>query len=143
MKKILFALIAVLALFTSCIGGESKKRGATAAKEDIVEVLYFHGKQRCITCNAIEKLTSEVVSSDFADAIKAGKLKMKVIDISTDEGEAIADEYEVTWSSLYVNKWKDGKESRNNLTDLGFSKAKNSPEEFKTQIKFKIAGLLK
>lgn len=113
------------------------------SKNNIVEVLYFHGKQRCITCNAIEKLTKEVIEKDFAQQLKDGRIIFKVIDISTPQGEKIADKYEVTWSSLYINKWKNGKETKNNMTDFGFSYAKNSPEVFKSGIKKKITELIK
>lgn len=116
---------------------------AQTEQEDAVEVLYFHGKQRCITCNAIERLTKEVIEQDFAQQLKDGEIIFKVIDISTKEGEKIADAYEVTWSSLYINKWQDGKESRNNMTDFGFSYAKGSPDVFKAGVKKKIEELLK
>lgn len=56
--------------------------------------------------------------------MKNGTVVFKTVDISTPEGEKIADKYEVTWSSLFVNKWKDGKESRNNLTEFGFGNAR-------------------
>ena len=144
MKKLILALLAVVAL-CSCGNGQNANAQSSSktAQKDVVEILYFHGKQRCITCNAIEKLTKEVVEKDFAQQVKDGKLVFKVIDISTKEGEKIADKYEVTWSSLFLNKWKDGRESRNNMTDFGFSYAKNSAEVFKAGVKKKIEELLK
>ena len=66
--------------------------------KDYVEVMYFHGKQRCVTCMAIEKYAKEVVEKDFADEKKSGKVVFKVVDISTDEGAKIAKNYRVTWS---------------------------------------------
>ena len=91
----------------------------------------------------IEKLTKEVIDKDFAGQLKDGKIIFKVIDISTKEGEKIADKYEVTWSSLFINNWKDGKETKNNMTDFGFSYAKGSPDVFKAGVKKKIEELLK
>lgn len=144
MKKVLFALLAIIAL---CSCGNSQNANAQtttkATQKEYVEVLYFHGKQRCITCNAIEKLTKEVVEKDFAQQVKDGKVVFRVIDISTKEGEKIADKYEVTWSSLFINKWKDGKETKNNMTDFGFSYAKGSPDVFKAGVKKKIEEQLK
>lgn len=144
MKKLLFILLAVIGL-TSCGNNQNAntQTSTKATQKDVIEVLYFHGKQRCITCNAIEKLTKEVIDKDFAQQLKDGKIVFKVIDISTKEGEKIADKYEVTWSSLYINKWKDGKEAKNNMTDFGFSYAKGSPDVFKAGIKKKIDELLK
>lgn len=144
MKKLLFILLAVIGL-TSCGNNQNAntQTSTQATQKEVIEVLYFHGKQRCITCNAIEKLTKEVIDKDFAQQLKDGKIVFKVIDISTKEGEKIADKYEVTWSSLYINKWKDGKEAKNNMTDFGFSYAKGSPDVFKAGIKKKIDELLK
>ena len=144
MKQILFILLAVIGL-SSCGNNQTANAQSStkASQKEVIEVLYFHGKQRCVTCNAIEKLTKEVVDKDFAQQLKDGKIVFKVIDISTKEGEKIADKYEVTWSSLFINKWKDGKEAKNNMTDFGFSYAKGSPDVFKAGVKKKIDELLK
>ena len=105
-----------------------------------VEVLYFHGKQRCVTCKAIEKYTKEMVN---AELVKNGKLRFKEVDISTPEGEKLAEKYRVSWSSLYVNKWKNGKEERNDMTRFGFQNARNNTSAFKKELKQKINQLLK
>ena len=110
MKRILFFLISSL----FWIAGELQ-----AQTDSYVEVLYFHGKQRCITCKSIEKYTREVV-----------------------EGEELANAYQVSWSSLYINQWKDGKEQRNDMTRLGFQYAKNKTDHFKQEIRKKINQLL-
>ena len=144
MKKNVFVLLAIIGLISCGNNQNANAQTSTkAAQKEYVEVLYFHGKQRCVTCNAIEKLTKEVVEKDFAEQLKNGKVVFKVIDISTNEGEKIADKYEGTWSSLYINKWKDGKETKNNMTDFGFSYAKGSPDVFKAGVKKKIDELLK
>ncbi len=113
------------------------------AQGPAVEVLYFHGAQRCITCRSIEKLVGEVLRDDFSKELKSGKIAFKVVDISEPEGEKIAENYKVTWSSLFVNKWEGAKESRNNLTQLGFAYAKNQPAEFKKRFIEIVDGLLK
>ena len=68
---------------------------------------------------------------------------IEVIDISKKENGQIADKYEVTWSSLFVNGWKDGKENVNNMTEFSFSNARKSPDKFKEGIKNKVDELLK
>ncbi|MEG1838840.1 MAG: nitrophenyl compound nitroreductase subunit ArsF family protein [Bacteroidaceae bacterium] len=126
MKHILLLFVVTFALF-SCGNNTSRKAQVTTEtkQSDCLEVLYFHGKQRCITCNAIEKLAKEVV-----DSLNNNKIVLKVIDISKAENEAIADKYEVTWSSLILDR--GGKIE--DLTEMGFSYAKNSPEEFKSKL---------
>lgn len=139
MKNLFVAIAVVVA--SACGNGQQAK--ATENKKDGTEVFYFHGKQQCITCKKIQALTEEVVKESFAKELKDGKLVFQVIDISTDEGEKLADQYEVTWASLFVNKWKDSKEIRNNLTDMAFKNAVSKPEAFKTELKKKIEEMLK
>ena len=116
---------------------------AQTGVKDHVEVMYFHGKQRCVTCMAIEKYAREVVEQDFVNEKKKGKVVFKVIDISTDEGAKVAKDYRVTWSSLYVNSWKKGKETRNDMTQFGFKNARKHTDDFKKGVSGKIKELLK
>lgn len=131
MKKIVLMAVACLAL-ASCGMGTKNESSAQATEVgvpscDCVEVLYFHGKQRCATCIAIEKNASEAVSKEFAEEIKKGDVVFRVIDVTKEENEAIAEKYEVTWSSLFVVGHKDGKESVENMTDFAFKNARLSP----------------
>lgn len=57
----IFALITGL---MSCGGGDNTAT-AKSPEKDRVEVIYFHGKQRCATCMAIEKNAKEVVNTLF------------------------------------------------------------------------------
>lgn len=141
MKKLLM-FFALLAALMSC-GSRDNTATEKSPEKDRVEVLYFHGKQRCATCMAIEKHTIEVVNTLFADELKNGTLVFNAVDLSTPEGEKIADKYEVTWSSLFVNKWKDGKERRNNLTEFGFGNARKDPNGFKKGLADEIRKSLK
>lgn len=112
-------------------------------KKDRVEVLYFHGKQRCATCMAIEKNAKEAVEAQFADELKNGTVVFKSIDISKAENEKIAEKYEVTWSSLFICKWKNGKETHENLTEYAFANARTAPDTFKSGVIEKIKTSLK
>ena len=55
-----------------------EKSNAVTVKEqsgkvkDFVEVLYFHGKQRCVTCRSIEQNTKELMESKFQRQMKEG-----------------------------------------------------------------------
>ena len=141
--KHLFLIVISLLLF-SCSGKpKTENKQAVSPQGDRVEVIYFHGKQRCVTCRAIEQLTNEVLEATFRNQIDKGAVVYKVIDISKKENGQIADKYEVTWSSLFVNGWKDGKENVNNMTEFSFSNARKSPDKFKEGIKNKVDELLK
>ncbi len=142
--KVILLLTMCLSLF-AC-GNKNTKENKSQEKQsqkDHVEVLYFHGKQRCITCAAIEKNTKEVVESQFADELENGTLVFKSIDISQSENEEITNKYEVTWSSLFITKWKEGKDTTENLTEYAFAKAFSAPDTFRTNVTQKIRQLLK
>lgn len=145
MKPNLLIIATMLFSFFSCSSGNKNNTDTASLSpvKDRVEVLYFHGKKRCITCNAIEHLTKEVLENDFSKELADSTLVFEVIDISLPENENIADAYEVSWSSLFINKWTDEKELRENMTDFGFSYAKTSPDVFKAGIKDRISTLLK
>ena len=143
MRNKLFLLATVTLLFVAC--GQKATTEKTAEHETLengVEVLYFHGKQRCVTCNAIERLTREVIEENFAKEVKNGTIVFHVIDISQPENEAIADKYEVAFSSLFVTKWINGVSIKTNMTDFAFSYAKNQPEVFKKGLKEKLDEVL-
>lgn len=109
-----------------------------------VELRYFHGKQRCITCRSIEKCAKEVLDESFASQQKNKAISMKVIDLSTEEGKPVAANHKVSYSSLFIVRIdKNGKEDRTNLTRQGFRYAKNNPLESKKILKEAITKALK
>ncbi len=145
MKKLLILLFAASALMTSCLSQTKKEGSAETTKkatesvqvEDTVDgtvkVLSFHTNKRCVTCKAIEERTREAVAEMNND-----KVILSVINISDSQNEAMADKYEVTWSSLVLDNGK----SVNNLTQMAFGSARTNPDLFKEQLKAEIAKAL-
>lgn len=147
MKRICFLCLCLGLLLVACGGNTRKESSVADAQEEVavsdgVEVLYFHGKQRCATCIAIEKGTQEVMEKDLADAVRKGEVKFRTIDISREENEVVAEKYEVTWSSLFVVKHKDGAEAVENLTEFAFGNARKSPEVFKAGVMKTVREML-
>ena len=144
MKRTLVLMMVSLILL-AC----GEKSNAVTVKEqsgkvkDFVEVLYFHGKQRCVTCRSIEQNTKELVEAKFARQMKEGKVVYRVIDISKKENARIAEKYEVTWSSLFLVQHKSGKEKAENLTEFAFGHSRTQPEVFKKGLAEKINQALK
>ena len=138
--KHLLILLALLIGMMACVDEAQKKEDTP---KDGVEVLYFHGKQRCATCQAIEKETQALIDSQFADAVKSGKVRFRVVDITKSENEALADKYEIAWSSLVIVKYSNGKETAENLTQFAFANARNNPAQFKKELAAKINQMLK
>lgn len=144
MKKITIMLLATLLSTTTisaCTGNntpESKKE--TVAKlEAAVEIIYFHGKQRCKTCIAIEKETKALVEGELAELVKKGKVKFRIVDFSTDEGKKIASKYKVAFSSLFVVTPKGAED----LTRFAFANARSNAEGFRKELKDKVVKAIK
>ena len=132
LKMVVLSIIGLFIL-SSCQGKQSEKisedeTGTTAAG---IEVIYFFGKQRCSTCVAIEKYSKEALDSVFADKIRDGSIIFKSIDITTPEGERLADLFEVSSSSLYIVDNNPNKPEKVDMTAFGFRNARNNPQVYK------------
>lgn len=73
-------------------------------------VYYFHGNARCPTCYKLENFAKSEVETDFAEAIKNGKLEWKTINVEEKGNEHFADDYKLYTKSVIVSTAKDGKE---------------------------------
>lgn len=91
---------------------------------------------------AIENNAAETVETLFADEVETGTVIFRSVDISAPENERLADDYEVAWSSLFVNRWRDGKETRENLTEFAFANARTAPDAFRNGLAKKITNAL-
>ena len=140
-------------MLASCTnsGNENKTEQTTepvadttaVTQKDYVEVLYFHGKQRCPTCRAIEANTKATLDSAFAKELKNGTIVYRIIDFSEPANEKIAAKYEVAWSSLILVKHSNGKEQVTDLTRFGFANARKAPANFKKGLAEELNKLLK
>ncbi len=92
-----------------------------------VMVYYFHGKQRCPTCIAIQKVTEDAYVN-----ILAGNedVKYREVDISLKQNETLAEKYEIVWSSLIIASENEHKD----LTEYAFGLAMNNPDVLKDLI---------
>ena len=102
-------------------------------------MLFFYGRQRCLTCKAIERATEEFLNVEFADELGNGRLVFRKLAI--DDNEALAEKYRVTWTSLVVVGHCRGDEKVENLTEFAFANARKSPDAFKKGLYDKIIEL--
>ena len=95
--------------------------------------------QRCLTCRAIERFAKEAVDSCFTGN---EAVNFKVVDITTSDGEQIADAYEIAGSALMIIKKADGKTSYEDMTAFAFQHARKNTSEFKSGIETKVKEYL-
>ena len=83
-----------------------------------VELLYFHPRFRCLSCNNVEKFAKEVAENEFEQEMEEGKLVFRSLDIDDPENKDLVEELGVTGSSLYVVATDGGKREHQAITDV-------------------------
>lgn len=136
--KLLLIIIWLSAL--ACTGAKSKE-GNTSQINNGVEILYFHAKQRCATCMAIENNTKALLEESFAKEINDSLIVFRSLEIT--ENPEIARKHQVSFSSLILVDVDNGKETPVNLTDFAFAKARTAPDTFRNELKTTIIEMLK
>ena len=135
LKSIGLALLGLSILPACQSKHHDEKPGITESNETApIEVIYFYGKQRCVTCMAMEKFAKEAVDSVFRDKINDGTIIFKSVDITTPEGERLADRFEVSSSSLYIVDNNPNNPEKIDMTAFGFRNARNNRHAYKQGI---------
>lgn len=122
MKKSI--LIAIMTVFVLSCGGKNNKQSNADSNPpvaNIVNVYYFHGKQRCKTCIAVEEVTQKTIESNYKD-----NNRVKFIEVNTGnkENKALVEKYEITWNALIIASDTEYID----ITNQGFANAVNNPD---------------
>ncbi|MCH5224243.1 MAG: thioredoxin [Muribaculaceae bacterium] len=135
LKTIVFSIIGLF-LLASCKGNQNEKTSEVvpATEASDIEVIYFFGNLRCSSCVAMQKYAKEAIDSAFADQIKDGIINFKSVDITTPEGEKLADLFEVSSSSLYIVDNNPDKPEKVDMTAFGFRNARTNRQVYKQGI---------
>jgi hypothetical protein len=143
MKTIeIFTVLAISLVLASCNSQNKSKDNSLDQFISKIEVLDFHSTRRCMTCNAIEANTKYTLNKYFSKELKEDKITFQVINVDEKENESIAEKFEASGTSLFLNVIKNGKETQINLTDFAFMKG-NDQEAFSKDLKTKIDTELK
>lgn len=122
---IILLLTAIVVAMFSCGGSAEQKSNESETIETAkVVIYYFHSKQRCKTCLAIQNLAVETIAANFSEN---KDVKFLELDFSEKANEAISEKYEVAGSSLIVASGNE----HTNLTELAFANAIRNPETLK------------
>lgn len=132
----------IFGLLASANSGSKNSNTSTASitKADKVEVFLFHATQRCTTCIAIGRLAGETVNEYFQPEIKSGKIEFREVNIDLPENKALAEKFQASGSSLFLNAISDGKD--NIAEDVNVWRLTQNPAQFKDYLKGKINNLL-
>jgi hypothetical protein len=100
---------------------------------DDVKAYYFHATRRCVTCEAVEKVTKETISKNY-------KGKVEFISINREEADnkEMVKKYKVNGQALLLVKG----DKTIDLTSPAFMYARNKPEKLEAKIKSSIDSML-
>ena len=126
-------VLTLTCLLSACGGGNSRKyeQAQTTVSDTArapIEIMYFYGKQRCVTCRAIEQVVVELTQNELREAIASGQVHFRAIDWTQET--TLAERYEVAWSSLII----DCNGEVTNLTEQAFAYARQQPDKLKEEI---------
>ena len=134
MKKFILAIftLAIILTLISCENNTNNKKTvpqSTNLKSDVVEVYYFHGTRRCVTCAAVGDVAEKLVETKYSD-----NPKVKFIEINIDEDapgvKELAEKFMVTGSGLYVYNG----EKIENITAYAFQKDISAPDQLEKKL---------
>ena len=126
-------LIGIIALLFIACGGNGQKKTTDSAKTDpdVVNVYYFHGKQRCKTCIAVGDVAQKTIAENYT-----GNKKVKFTEVNTSEkeNETLVEKYQVTWNALIIVKGDNSAD----ITEQAFANAVNNPQVLETLLKDEV-----
>ena len=122
---------------TSTVPAETS--AVTAPAEKIV-VANFFGTQRCVSCRAIGDFTKKTLNENFSEELKSGKIEFIEANVELPENKAIAEKYQASGSSLFINAIVDGKE--NIKEDTTVWRLVSSEKQFISYLEQKLNNLM-
>ena len=132
MKNLISLLCFVL--LVGVVPASAKKSDQASSTEEIqVKAYYFHATRRCVTCQAVETVSKEVINEFYTD-----KVSLEIFNREKDENKALVEKYQISGQTLLIVKG----DKIINLTNEAFLNAKNNPEKFKLKLKSTLDSLL-
>ena len=132
MKTKISILIVLFATFFSC-KNEVKEEVKITEKtvQTDIQLVQFHTEHRCITCNAIEKLSKETIKGNQA-------ITFVLYNVDDEKNAKVAEQFEATGTSLYLYNSKT--KATKDLTEMAFMYTKTEGDKFKTELQKEISA---
>jgi hypothetical protein len=132
--------------FTDDPGQAGQAPAATAARDalppDGVVVYYFHGRQRCYTCNKMENLADRVVFDQFANYLNDGWVVFRSINVQTPETSHFVQDYELRSAAIVMVERAQGQDVRWRRLDEVWTKIRND-DDYRSYIAENLTACLR
>lgn len=104
-----------------------------ATNVGVVKAYYFHATRRCVTCEAVESVTSAALKEFYG-----AKVPFQSINRDEDKTNPLIEKYKVSGQTLLLIKG----DKVVNLTNDAFMNARTNPDKFKQKLKATIDSML-
>lgn len=136
----LILFVGVVSVSANCCNGVfaenstvSKLNNAETQKSGEVKAYYFHSNVRCVTCEAVEKVSKEAIVEYYGD-----KVTFESINRDEEKNKTLVKKYKVSGTSLIIDNGK----KMVNLTNDAFLNARTKPDKLKSKIKSTIDSMM-
>lgn len=147
MKKLISTLsfilfIGVIATFAQCCNGATAENSsstkatvccAETQKKGEVKAYYFHATRRCVTCEAVEKVSKEAIKEYYGD-----KVSFESINGEKERTNPLVEKYKISGTALLIVNG----DKTVNLTNDAFMNARNNPAKLKSKLKSTIDSMM-
>ncbi len=110
-------------------------------KADKIEIFLFHTTNRCVSCINIGKFAKQTIDNNFSEELNSGKIVFREINIDLPENYELAEKFQASGSSLFVNTIRSEKD--NIEQDLKVWRLVGDEVKFESYFKEKIENILK
>lgn len=84
--------------------GTEQNSSAVPLKDKVLTVYYFHGNQRCMTCNKIEQLTRQAVEKKYPGELASGKVVFRSVNVEDPVNEHFVKDFGLASRSVVMRK---------------------------------------
>lgn len=114
------------------VAGDSETASDLQPRDDLpgdgVVVYYFHGRQRCHTCNKMEALAEETLRGEFADDLHAGEVVFRTVNVQTPEGSHFVQDFQLRSAGVVMVERQGGQDQRWRRLDEVWTKVRDEAE---------------
>lgn len=150
-KYIILIVVAIIAISGFILPSYNQKKEQTNTnysvidiklpKADKIEVFLFHATQRCTSCINIGKFAKQTIDDNFSEELNSGRIVFREINIDLPENYELAEKFQASGSSLFVNTIRSGKDYIEQ--DLKVWRLVGNEEDFESYFKDKLKNILK
>ena len=119
--------------------GQAAPSVLVAAPAEKVEVVYFHGTQRCAACIAVSQYARKTVENKFPEEYQSGRIVFMEVNGELPENQELVMKYRARGSSLFVNAIRGGRDDISEDTRVW--RLVGSEPQFTSYFEDKLKGL--